>query len=88
MSIKEEYQEEYDAWLKRLGKTVAALRKEQGLTQCKMAIKTGFDMKYYQDIEYGRRPITTRTLHQLCKGIGISMAALVAKVDNNALAYA
>ncbi len=68
---------EYNAWLKRLGKTLAGIRKSRKLTQAKMAEKTGFDMKYYQDLEYGRRPVTTRTLFQLCDGIKMSMQDLV-----------
>ena len=68
---------EYNAWLKRLGKTLASIRKSRKLTQAKMAEKTGFDMKYYQDLEYGRRPVTTRTLFQLCDGIKMSMQDLV-----------
>ena len=81
MAMNEETQVEYNAWLKRLGKTVAAIRKERKLTQYQMAEKTGFDMKYYQDIEYGRRPITTRTLYQLCNGIDIEIHDLIAKAN-------
>jgi len=79
MAMNKNIQEQYNAWLKRLGKTIAAIRKENKLTQSQMAERTGFDMKYYQDIEYGRRPITTRTLYQLCDGIGIEMHDLIAK---------
>lgn len=68
---------EYNSWLKRLGKTLAGIRKSRKLTQAKMAVKTGFDMKYYQDLEYGRRPITTRTLFQLCDGIKMSVQDLI-----------
>ncbi len=67
----------YNAWLKRLGRTIAGIRKDRKLTQAKMAEKTGFDMKYYQDLEYGRRPITTRTLFQLCDGIEMSVQDLI-----------
>ena len=45
----------YTLWLKKLGRTLAGIRKGRKLTQAKMAEKTGFDMKYYQDLEYGRR---------------------------------
>ena len=79
--MNEETQAEYNSWLKRLGKTVAAIRKDSKLTQSQMAEKTGFDMKYYQDIEYGRRPITTRTLYQLCNGIDIKVHDLIAKAN-------
>jgi len=81
----------YYKWLEDLGKVVAGIRKskeytnEAGvtktMTQSRMADKTGFDIKYYQDIEYGRRPITTRTLHQLCNGLGIKVHVLLEKVD-------
>lgn len=68
---------EYDTWLKRLGRTIAGIRKDRGLTQSEMARVTKFDMKYYQDVEYGRRPVTTRTLFQLCEGMGISLQNLI-----------
>ena len=67
----------YTLWLKKLGRTLAGIRKGRKLTQSKMAEKTGFDMKYYQDLEYGRRPITTRTLFQLCDGINITVQDLI-----------
>ncbi len=77
MAMNEETQEEYNAWLKRLGKTLASIRKERKLTQNKMAIQIGVDMKYYQDVEYGRRAVTTRTLYQFCKGIDVPMSELI-----------
>ena len=81
MAMDKDTQAAYNSWLKRLGKTVAALRKQAKFTQSQMAERTGFDMKYYQDIEYGRRPITTRTLYQLCSGIGIEVHDLVNKAN-------
>ena len=75
--MEESLQEEYEAWLKRLGRTIADIRKGRKLTQAQMAKTTGFDMKYYQDVEYGRRPITTRTLFQICAGIRISVQDLI-----------
>ena len=40
-------------------------------------------MKYYQDIEYGRRPLTTRTLYQLCAGMGVTLQDLINKTEKN-----
>jgi DNA-binding Xre family transcriptional regulator len=71
----------YNIWLKKLGRKLADIRKNRKLTQAKMAEKTGFDMKYYQDLEYGRRPITTRTLFQLCDGINISIQDLINEAE-------
>lgn len=85
MAMNDELKKEYNAWLKRVGKTLANIRKSKPnprsggmptggpnpghMTQSQAADLTGFDLKYYQDIEYGRRPITTRTLFQLCSGL-------------------
>ena len=52
----------YDAWLRALGKRLAAHRKRLGVTQAKAADTCGIDVKFYQDLEYGRRPCSTRTL--------------------------
>ena len=75
--MSESLEQNYNIWLKKLGRTLAGIRKGRKLTQAKMAEKTGFDMKYYQDLEYGRRPITTRTLFQLCDGINITVQDLI-----------
>ena len=75
--MSETLETNYNLWLKKLGRTLAGIRKGRKLTQAKMAEKTGFDMKYYQDLEYGRRPITTRTLFQLCDGINITVQDLI-----------
>ena len=75
--MSETLEQNYTLWLKKLGRTLAGIRKGRKLTQAKMAEKTGFDMKYYQDLEYGRRPITTRTLFQLCDGINITVQDLI-----------
>ena len=82
MAMNKEAETAYNAWLKKLGKTVATIRKDRKLTQSQMAKQTGFDMKYYQDIEYGRRPITTRTLYQLCQGIDIEIHELLVQAKN------
>ena len=85
MTITSE-QKEYDAWLLLLGKTVADIRKSRKMTQSQMAKKTDFDMKYYQDIEYGRRPLTTRTLFKLCAGMGVTVQDLINLVEKNKFA--
>ena len=67
----------YEAWLKALGKRIARQRARLGWTQAKTAENIGVDMKFYQDIEYGRRPISTRTLFHLAQGMEISVRALI-----------
>lgn len=83
MTMQDSIKKDYDAWLKRLGRTVAGIRKSRKLTQAEMAKSTKFDMKYYQDIEYGRRPLTTRTLYQLCAGMGVTLQDLINKTEKN-----
>lgn len=36
-------------------------------------------MKYYQDVEAGRRPLTTRTLHLFCRGLEIEKHELLTR---------
>lgn len=78
MTIKDtDWNNEYKEWLKQLGRAIAKIRKERGMTQMQMAVLTNFDFKYYQDLEYGRRAVTTRTLWQLCEGLGMKLNQLV-----------
>lgn len=69
--MTEEQKTEYEHWLKCIGKVVAMYRRQKGLTQREAAKRAGLNVKFYQDIEYGRRPVTTRTMFQMCKGMGI-----------------
>lgn len=56
----------YKNWLRGFGRCLSAHRMKLGLSQREAAKQIGFHLKFYRDIEYGRRPITTRTLHQVC----------------------
>jgi DNA-binding XRE family transcriptional regulator len=67
----------YVDWLKRLGRRIAARRKTLGWTQAQAAEQLAVDFKFYQDLEYGRRPCTTRTLFSVAKGMGTTVHALV-----------
>ena len=77
MTIKKHLVLEYVAWLKQLGRKCKELRLGEGLTQSKMAKKIGIDMKFYQDIEGGRRPVSTKTLYSISIGMDVSMEDLV-----------
>jgi len=63
----------YEAWLKDFGRCVAMRRKTLGLTQKQAAERVGMHKKFYRDIEYGLRPITTRTLFQLCMRLDLTL---------------
>ena len=79
-TMNEEQTEVYNEWLKQLGIVVSNRRKELGLTQDKMAYKIGINFKQYQDIEYGRRPITTRTLFVVANGLELDPTEMVNRV--------
>ena len=61
----------YELWLRQFGRIIATVRKRRGQTQREAARRSGFALKFYQDIEYGRRPITTRTLFQLVERLDL-----------------
>ena len=61
----------YKEWLKNFGRCLSEYRKKHGLTQKEAAMCAGMNKRFYSDIEYGLRPITTRTLIQLCTRFGI-----------------
>jgi transcriptional regulator with XRE-family HTH domain len=65
----------YKRFCKRLGRRVASLRQERGLTQEDMS-RFGFSWRRYQRIEAGQ-PITMRTAHRLAKAFRISVGELV-----------
>ncbi len=63
----------YGAWLRALGKRLAAHRKQLGITQVKAAETCGIDVKFYQDLEYGRRPCSTRTLFGVARALNLGV---------------
>lgn len=67
----------YEEWLVELGRNLQRHRMDRGLTQARAAESCGLDLKYYPDIEYGRRPITTRTLFRVATAMKADLCALV-----------
>ena len=63
---------------KKLGQRIKVLRKKKGLTQDKLAEKTGIDYKYIQKIE-GKNPPAVRidTIEKLAKAFKISCSKLL-----------
>ena len=52
-------------------------RRACDLTQAEAAVACEVDLKFYQDVEYGRRAVTTRTLFAIALGLGTSVAMIV-----------
>lgn len=67
----------YDEWLAEMGRNLQRHRLSRGLTQAASAELCGLDLKYYQDVEYGRRPVTTRTLYRVANAMEIDVSELV-----------
>ena len=61
--------------MRRLGRLLRELRLAKGLTQEDMT-KFGFDVKYYQRIEYGEKNVTLQTLSRLAKALGVAVKDL------------
>ncbi|MBI4704841.1 MAG: helix-turn-helix transcriptional regulator [Deltaproteobacteria bacterium] len=69
MRRRPEEQGDYRRWLRAIGARVAGRRKAQGWTQEQAAEHCQLDLKFYQDLEYGRRPMSTRTLFFVARGL-------------------
>lgn len=66
---------------KLVGRNVARLRREKGLTQEEVAERSGFSQQYLSSLERGRRNPTVITLYELAQALGVSHVALVTPDD-------
>lgn len=62
---------------KLVGRNVARLRLEKGLTQERLAEDSGFTQQYLSDLERGRRNPTVVTLYHLASALGVEPASLL-----------
>ena len=77
----------FDAWLRRLGAQIRAVRKAQDLTQAQAAALCAMAYKQFQSIEYGQSRLTAYTLFNLAHGFGVDPIALMPPpVDGSATA--
>ena len=66
---------------KLVGRNVARLRRERGLTQEEVAARSGFSQQYLSSLERGKRNPTVITLYELAQALGVSHLDLVAPDD-------
>ena len=64
-----------------VGRVVARLRSDAGITQEKLAEAAGLDPGYISLIERGHRMPTVDTVFRLCRGLGTSPSALIREVE-------
>ncbi len=62
---------------KLVGRNVARLRRERGLTQEQLAERSGFSQQYISDLERGRRNPTIVSLHELAQALDTTHVVLV-----------
>jgi transcriptional regulator with XRE-family HTH domain len=67
---------------KLVGRNVARLRQEKGLTQEDMESRSGFSQQYLSDLERGKRNPTVVTLYELAQALGVSHLELV-RIDQS-----
>lgn len=67
MAISEE------EFLKRLGKNIAKLRKEKGLSQLDGCAEIRMEKSNLSSIENGRQNVTSLSLYRIAKAIGVDV---------------
>lgn len=61
-----------------VGRNVARLRKEAGLTQEQLSERTGLTQPYLSELERGRRNPTVVTVYEIAQALGVSHLDLLA----------
>ena len=62
---------------------VRRLRKERGFSQEEFAFRVGVHRTYMGDIERGEKNVTLVTADKLARGLGITLAALLSKLEQD-----
>lgn len=70
-----------DAFTRKLGARIKALRDARGLTQQELAEKVGFGLDYTSSIERGRKGATIATLAKFAAALGVTLSELFLGVD-------
>ena len=60
----------------RIGVQIKELRKKNGLSQEKFALKIGMDRTYFASVENGKRNISIINLEKIAKGLDLSLSEL------------
>jgi transcriptional regulator with XRE-family HTH domain len=62
---------------KLVGRNVARLRREKGVTQEALAVRSGFSQQYLSDLERGKRNPSIVTIYELAQALGVDHLDLV-----------
>lgn len=64
-----------------VGRNFARLRREKGLTQEEVEVRSGFSQQYLSSLERGRRNPTVITLYELAQALGVNHVELIQPDD-------
>lgn len=67
---------------KKIGKTIARLRKAKGLSQEKMALEANIDRRYMSDIENGKRNLSLDVLCKISAFFDLTLSEFIARAEN------
>ena len=70
-------QEEFRQFLKKIGRNMRKLRTSRSETQEQASERIGLEMRYYQRLEHGDYPITTKNLFRIASRLGVEVKKLV-----------
>lgn len=62
--------------LEKFGKRLSELRKQQGISQEKFALKIGMDRAYYSSIENGKHSVSLEKIAIIANGLNLSLEEL------------
>ncbi|AVH45670.1 helix-turn-helix domain-containing protein [Agrobacterium tumefaciens] len=68
---------------KLVGHNFARLRREKGLTQEDIELRSGYSQQYLSGLERGRRNPTVITLYELAQALGVSHIELVTPEEHH-----
>ncbi len=62
---------------KLIGDNCARIRKERGITQEELAVRSGLSQQYLSDLERGKRNPTIVTIYEISQALEVSHTKLV-----------
>jgi transcriptional regulator with XRE-family HTH domain len=77
MMLNQNEQQEFIQLLKKIGRNMREVRKERSETQEKASERIGLELRYYQRLEHGEYPITTKNLFRIASRLGVEVKRLV-----------
>lgn len=75
--LKPNEEKEFERLLRRIGRNMRVVRKEQRLSQEQISERLGIGLRNYQRMEHGRKAISTRNLFRIAARMGVSVERLV-----------